>query len=175
MQKGFSIPTVFVLVAFLVLIPVLFWFVINGVDFSKSDNVRGTSTVNEKNIKPGLGISVVSKSGTWDLYEYMCKTKDECEASLTSGRNWGIVSGGETAGHEVMIEASDEWKDYKYVKLFVKPSWLGSDNGYKVMETGGIPLSEIVGFTDEGKKIEALFIPVSSLFDKYRKSGVFSD
>ncbi|OGC56599.1 hypothetical protein A3H26_01760 [candidate division WWE3 bacterium RIFCSPLOWO2_12_FULL_36_10] len=175
MQRGFFIPTVFVIVALLVLVPVLFWLLINRADISKSDNVRGASVVNEKYTKSGFAVSVISKSGTWDLYEYLCKTKDECEVSLNSGKNWGIVSGGETTGHEVMIEASDEWKDYKYLKLFAKPSWLGSDTGYRVIETGDITASEIVKFTDSSKEIETLFIPVSGLFDKYQKSAVFSD
>jgi len=175
MQKGFSIPAVFVLVALLIFVPVLFWFLTNRVDFSKADNVRGASVVSEKYAKSGFGVSVVSKSGTWDLYEYLCKTKDECEVSLTSGKNWGIVSGGETTEHDVMIEASDEWKGYKYLKLFVKPSWLGSDNRYRVIKSGDVLAPEVVKFIDSGKEIETLFIPVSGLFDKYQKSAVFSD
>ncbi len=70
----------------------------------------------------GLKVTVLSPSSSWDLMQYLCKTREECEKSQTSGKWWATVSGAPTTedGHEVFIERSPAWEDYGFLKVMVR-------------------------------------------------------
>lgn len=98
--------------------------------FSHKDqnaNVMGISSSDNSVEKKGVSVQVKSTSGTWDMYQYLCKTKDECLSDLFSGYSSGSVSGGASDNVNIYIEALNNWKDYEYLKIFVRPGW-GSDS-----------------------------------------------
>lgn len=123
MPKGFAQP--YLIVAVLVVIGA-------GVAvFAGSQNlsglVLGTKTRNEniyQNRVDGLKVTVISPDASWDLMQYVCKSRDECESSPTGGKWWATVSGAPTTedGHEVFIEKSNGWIDYGYFKVYAKSS-----------------------------------------------------
>lgn len=84
----------------------------------KRENVFRVATPSEQAIK----VLVVSPDYSWDLSQYLCQTYQECEKSISSGKWWATISGGPTnqEGHEVYIEKSQDWGDYKFLKLVVK-------------------------------------------------------
>jgi hypothetical protein len=136
MPKGFAQP--YLIVAVLVVIGA-------GVAvFAGSQNlaglVLGTKTRNEniyQNRVDGLKVIVISPNASWDLLQYVCKTRDECETSPTSGRWWATVSGAPTTedGHEVFIEKSPGWAGYGFLKVAVRQT--GSSDIYLDPDIGG--------------------------------------
>jgi len=80
--------------------------------------------------KTGVYVQVTSELGSWGMFEYLCVSKEECIDSLTSGRKWEEISGGATSGSSTRIVYSDLWKDYKYLKLFVKPGWASTTHPF---------------------------------------------
>lgn len=72
----------------------------------------------------GIKVTVISPKSSWDLTEYLCDTKEQCQKSATSGKWWATVSGAATTedGHEVFIEKAEGWKDYEFMRLGVKSS-----------------------------------------------------
>jgi len=82
----------------------------------------------------GIKVTVISPSSSWDLTEYLCDTKEQCQTSSTSGKWWATVSGAPTTedGHEVFIEKAAGWTGYGFLRLEVK-----SPNGvlYRLLDT----------------------------------------
>ncbi len=121
MSKGFAHP--YLIVAVLVIIGA-------GVAvFAGSPRLAGLvlgtksyDTKNYQNKVDGLKVTVISPNASWDLMQYVCKTRDECEKSPTSGKWWATVSGAPTTedGHEVFIEKSSGWADYGFLKVVVR-------------------------------------------------------
>jgi len=136
MSKGFAHP--YVLIVALVLIGA-------GVAvFTGSQNLSGL-VLGAKNRKEniyqdntnGFKVTVISKNTSWDLLQYLCKTREECETSVTSGKWWATISGAATTkdGHEVFIERSDNWADYRFLKIAVREAGLGKS--YLVPDSSG--------------------------------------
>jgi len=48
-----------------------------------SDDVKGVETD-----VSSLVVKVVSKSGSWDMFKYLCENKNQCVESLNSGNFW---------------------------------------------------------------------------------------
>lgn len=69
-------------------------------------------------------VTVISPNSSWDLIQYLCKTHEECEKSSTAGTWWSAVGGAATTldGHEILIDKSDKWSDYSFLKIFVRSS-----------------------------------------------------
>ena len=134
MPRGFAHP--YLLIAVLVIIG-------SGVIvYSGSKNISGlvlgTKTRKENiyyNRTSGIKVTVISPNSSWDLTEYLCATKEECEKSPTSGKWWKTVSGAPTTvdGHQVFIEKSADWFEYGYVKITVKT---GGSSGMYLSVTG---------------------------------------
>ena len=142
MPKGFAQP--YLILAVLVIVGV-------GIAiFAGSQDLAGfvlgakshKENIYQNNVE-GLKVTVISPSSSWDLLQYLCKTRNECETSLTSGKWWATVSGAPTTedGHEVFIEKSDGWSGYPYIKLYAKSSGgvtyrtLDSQDPYFVADT----------------------------------------
>ncbi len=123
MSKGFAHP--YLIIAVLVIVGAGIAF------FTGSPNlaglVLGAKTRKEnvyQNKVDGLKVTVISPKASWDLVQYVCKSRDECEKSATSGKWWATVSGAPTNddGHEVFIEKASGWGDYTYFKVYAKSS-----------------------------------------------------
>lgn len=67
----------------------------------------------------GVLVKVTSPKNSWNLEQFLCKTLQECLQSEKSGQWWASVSGAATDqnGHEVVIESSSSWQDYKFMKF----------------------------------------------------------
>lgn len=98
----------------------------------------------------GIKVTVISPSSSWDLTEYLCDTKEQCQKSVTAGKWWATVSGASTTedGHEVFIEKAEGWNSYGFMRLGVKSS-------------SGVPY-RLLG-TQETSAVVDITMPVTSL------------
>jgi hypothetical protein len=171
-QRGFNLPSVIILVTLFVSVPVLYFTLV--LKHPKTDNVRGVATEIASS-EGGVIVKVSSKNGTWDMFEFLCKSESECIQSLKSGKQWGVVSGGSTDGHEVLVEKSPEWKDFKFVKVFVHSAWGSISREFSALPTSDSGLVKIVEISDsEGEHMVAL-IPISGEDTKVRLLVEFHD
>jgi len=91
----------------------------------------------------GIKVTVISPSSSWDLTEYLCDTKEQCQESATSGKWWAMVSGAPTTedGHEVFIEKAVGWNGYGFIRLGVKSlngipyRLLGTQETFAIVDT----------------------------------------
>lgn len=123
-QYGFAVPALMLFIAAFLLIPVGFW--LAGAKKTFSVQVKGIETESQ----PGVNLQLVSKTGSWDLYKYACKTREECENGLYEGKKLESTHGGATEGSNVPISYTSSLKDYAYLKIFVKESKSPVDSGY---------------------------------------------
>jgi hypothetical protein len=151
-QNGFTLPVVLIFVLAFLAAPLVFWFS-SSKNSSKSDVQGVESTMS----KEGTYIQVTSQKGSWDLFEYLCKTKEECTDSLTSGKKWEAISGGTTSGSSIKINYSELWKDYTYLKVFVKPGWGGSTHSFALKNEFDASAVENKIFGND----QALILPIS--------------
>lgn len=172
---GYSVPIVIVIALLLLVIPAYFFIETNNFNSSSSENIRGAQTVGDAYAKPGFSVSITAQAATWDLVEYMCKSLDECISSVTAGSRLGTVSGGTTDLHEVIISYSDEWKDYEYIKFYVRSGWYTEGGMFKVIDLGEVPGSDIYTLSDGTNNYEAVIAPISSLTKNFYSSASFSD
>jgi hypothetical protein len=151
-QDGFTLPIVLIFVLAFLAAPLVFWYT-NSRSVTQP-SVQGAQSTNSKE---GTHIQVTSQNGAWDLVEYLCKTKDECTESLTSGKKWEAISGGVTSGSSIKINYSELWKDYQYLKVFVKPGWGTATKSYAVKNEFGATDAQVHSFGND----QALILPVS--------------
>lgn len=168
MQKGYARPLLLIVLPLIIALSLTYKVVSSRINSTKSENVMGTSTVNEK---PGFSVRVVSPDGTWELIQYVCTTLEECTSDLTSGKRVGSVGGGATALQELFVPAAPEWKDYKYIKYFVKPGWSSAQRTFKISELGTFTGSVKKTFTE----IDVVIAPVENVLATSQKSATFSD
>jgi hypothetical protein len=167
-MRGFSVPLV------LIVVLVVGGFVLFSFP-SSSDHIKGVSTVLQKNIAPGFGISIISKAPAWDLMEYLCVTQAECLVSLSSGKRLSTASGGATELKEVQVNYSNAWEGYSHIKLFVRPSWLVGSNSFRVVTPGDIPGTEVEKIPVGKNFQDVLLVPVAEISETFYKSATFSD
>jgi len=103
--------------------------------------VLGAKTRSEnlyQNKASGVKVTVISPKSSWDLTEYLCDTKEQCERSATSGKWWSTLSGASTTedGHEVFIEKAESWNQYEFLKIVVKEA--GPESVYMSSSIGGL-------------------------------------
>jgi hypothetical protein len=165
-KNGFAVPVVLIFVAIFLLMPLVFWWVSSR--NSRKEDVKGaeTSATSQK----GTYIQVTSQSGTWDLLEYLCKTKDECVSGLEAGKKWEGVSGGNTEGHTVNISYSDLWEGYNYLKVFVRPGWSSQQRAFNLVknETSGFEVTQV-------ENTPAVLVPIENLKNENYLYIVFFD
>lgn len=160
MQKGMSAPILLIAIA-LVGAGLYASFA-----FSRPEEVRGAS--NSAAISQGFSVLVTSPS-TWDFYEYLCTSLSECEKSLTSGVRYSVTSGGQTAGHEIVVAFADSWKDFEYIKVFARPGWGAVSSDFDLVNNSSVATKT---FTQDQQQVDAAFIPISNVSSEYIESLV---
>lgn len=151
-QYGFTLPVVLIFVLAFLAAPLVFW--LSSSKNSTQPDVQGAQATSSKE---GTYIQVTSEKGSWDLLEYLCKTKEECTSSLTSGKKWEAISGGVTEGSSIKINYSDLWRDYKYLKVFVKSGWGASAHTFMLKNEFGVAEAETTIFGND----QALILPIT--------------
>lgn len=173
-QRAISHPALIVMVSTVSLLVGSFWIFNNQINLSSGGNVQGTSVKNPS-VHPGFSIAVSSNNGGWDLVEYLCESSEECEEALTSGKRLGIVSGGSTEYHEVVVNYSDSWSGYSHVKYYVKPSNSNSDASFRVVASGNYPETKVITLSNNDTDYEVAISPISAVTGSFYKSVTFSD
>ena len=142
----------------------------------KSQDVKGANYQNNNPEKKGIGLIVNSRSGTWDLYKYVCKDENDCNSSLTSGKKLGISSGGEVQEYKVTLTPSSEWDTNNFLKVFVKPGWGSPERKFNinVLNSGESEL-KVVDMKDSGSTYEVLLIPLSRFKNEFLDIGSIND
>ena len=157
-----------IVIAILLALFLVFLVFYRGYVFTTS-GVKGVSSIGARNLKPGFGIEVVSNKGTWDMSVYLCKDKESCEVSLDSGLRWSTIGGGITPKKTVIIESQESWKDYKYVKVFVKPGW-GSVNREFKASSENVPLeARIESIKSAGQQFQTVIFSSFQIMSDFYK------
>ena len=116
---------------------------------SRDNQILGSSqSIRENTDKTGLVVTVKSTGPTWDFYEFLCKTYEECATSLEAGYQMPVISGGQTEGHEILIEPSSDWKQYSYIKYYVKNAWGLNSSQFLPVEPVNLPGTKILTSPD---------------------------
>lgn len=173
MQKGSSGLLVTILIAFLVALPITFWVVSKSL--SEDASVKGAATIEEQNAKPGFLVNIVANSGGWELVEYVCTSLDQCTSSATSGSRWASVGGGQTAGHQVVVDYSGDLESYTYMKLLVKSGWGDSLKSFKISDAGAVPNSKTYTLKSDTATYDVVIFPLIAVKDVFYTSATFSD
>ncbi len=152
---GFTVPVVVLFVLAFMIIPLGFW--LSGARSITSGEVRGVAS---SGVNSGTHLLIISNSGSWDVFEYLCKNKEECEKSLNSGKKLEAVSGGKTEGSTISLSYMESWKDYEFVKIYAKQGW--GSNGYGDFE---ITKKQVDGFGEviQLEKQNVLLIPIKDV------------
>ncbi len=156
------IPLIIVFLLAFVSVPVFYFFLINK--SNQLSNVKGART--EVSLNSGLILNVKSSAGGWDLHEILCKTKDECTKTLLSGKEWSVVSGGTTEGHEIKVSADQNWQDYKYMKVFVRSGWGSISRVFKILpnvKVTDVATYDMRTINYENSEYRVLVIPLDKL------------
>ena len=176
MQKGYSVPIVIIAIVLFLLLPLSFFVYKNNFSFSStSKNVKGASVEGDGFSRPGFSVSISSKNGNWDFVEYLCNSLNECNQSLYSGVRWGVTSGGATENHEIVVENTDEWGKYAYVKYFVRPAWPTTQRSFKVVNLGTYPDSKVYTLSDGNEDVETVIAKLIPGDTKFYISSSFAD
>jgi hypothetical protein len=168
MRKGSAWLLLIVIVVFL-MIPLGYWY-LNYRASVKS--VKGAKTLEIQN---GVYVVVNSNTGTWDLNSYLCKSKQECLESLTSGVKLETRSGGRALGVEVDLIYEDQWSDYSYLKIFVKPGWGTQGKVFEILDPGVVKESSSERITSGNVEYEVVLMPIKDLKSGFFKGAEFSD
>ena len=161
MKKAFTLPVVIVFIILFISVPLVFLFSITR----QKNNVKGAQATPPE-IENGFLVYVSSKSAMWDLNEYLCATQAECAGNLMSGKKWGVVSSGASQRHEVVVQATKEWDQYNYMKLFVKSPYGGGESQFSAtLSTQGLGTVEKI--TYENQTYDVVIVSLDEV-----KSGV---
>jgi hypothetical protein len=167
MRKTSFLPLALILCVFLIL-PVAFWFFNTKVD---KGTVQGAKV---KSDSRGVIIKVSSNYGTWEMSKYLCKTKDECLLSLTSGKSLDKVGGGVVENQDVAILYDQSFKDYSFLKVFIKPAWGSQARNFTASSIQGSPIS-IDNVSSNNSEYNVVIIPMSSLENSLEDIARFTD
>jgi hypothetical protein len=166
-SAGYTMPVVALFVLAFLVAPLGFW--IAGSHDLAQRQVQGAVSVH---LDEGVYVKIISGKGSWDLFQYLCKTQDECTQSLSSGRKWESLSGGITEGSSKRLNYSDTLNGYQFIKVFVKSGWGSSDkNMFRVDVTSLSPEVEMVQIDGA----DAVLIPVDVIKAAAFKQIIFSD
>mgnify|MGYP001013730207 CR=1 FL=1 len=123
MKKSFLIPLIIILV--FAGIPTAFWFLSSKENVDENvQGVRSGST--------GVVLKIVSNGGAWDMFKYVCESKEKCLESLESGKKLDVTSGGGIEEQSVAIKYTHEMESQEFMKIFVKPGWGTVERAFNV-------------------------------------------
>ena len=168
MKKSSLIPLVFIVSLFLI-IPAAFWVLTSN---PSNENVQGVSV--KSNVK-GILVRVDSNYGNWDMVKYLCTDKDTCETSLISGKGLDTTSGGQIANRDIAVEYTSDWKDYQYLKIYVRSGWGSQVREFNVSKIGSVPGMTIEKMIYGGSEYNVVFIPLDSVGQDLLPTVRFSD
>ena len=168
MRKSSLLPIALIISVFLVL-PVAF-FLLNS---KNTDGVvRGAKT---KSDSKGIIVKVSSNYGTWEMSKYLCKTKEECLASLASGKSLDTTGGGIVENYDVFISYTSDWDNYSYLKVFIKPAWGSQARQFIASYPQGFSSVSVDSISSEGSKINVILVPLGRLDDSSVEVAKFTD
>lgn len=167
MPKGFTATTLAIIVTIVLTSSLIGWVLYSN---ATAPMVSGVSTTGVS-IEPGFSVDVISNSGTWDVYVFLCEKKDACLSSLNSGVRWITRGGGVTADSEVFVETADSWKKYDYVKVFAKAGWGSPDRKFTVAQER-VPVDVSI---NEVEGVNVVLLPTEDLHTDFYKVARFSD
>lgn len=168
MKKSSLIPLVFIISLFLI-VPATFWVLTSK---TSNENVQGVSI---KSDTKGVLVRVDSNYGNWDMAKYLCKDKETCEVSLISGKGLDTTSGGQVKNGDVAVEYTADWKDYQYLKIYVRSGWGSQVRDFSVSKIGSVPGMTIEKMTYGGSDYSVVFIPLDSIGETLLPTVRFSD
>lgn len=168
MRKSSFLPLALILCVFLIL-PVAFWFFNSKID---EGTVQGAKV---KSDSKGVIIKVSSNYGTWEMSKYLCKTKDECLLSLTSGKSLDTVGGGVVENQDVAILYDQSFKDYAFLKVFIKPAWGSQARNFNAFSIQNFSQIFIQNIFDNNSEYSVVIIPMSSLENSLEDIARFTD
>lgn len=172
-NRGFTVPIVVLLTLLFLLLPVIFLYTFNS---SPESSVKGASAKTPSN---SLSVKITSPNGSWDLQQYLCKDKKDCQSELLSGKRTSTVSGGKTSGQFVLVNQPDKVEDYKYLKIFVQSSWGSKTSAFKLINANVLTTmsAEKVGLKENNVNYDVVLIPLSvfSTSDTYQESIEFQE
>lgn len=171
MSKGSVMFVLVVFVSIFLLIPLGFFI------FSKDTNsadVKGAKISNVQSTFSGIRVEIAS-SGTWDLYQYLCVDREECIEGLDSGTAWGKVSGGSVKNYAVEIKSDYKWKNYSYLKLYVRSGWGSTSGLFNIISVDSALNAVSENIIYKGVQYSVLLIPIEGVLDNFGGSVSFSD
>lgn len=171
MRRAFSLPIVIVLVTLIATPLLAFAFFARS---TQNPTVKGVSTKN-LGAQKGITLQISSISGTWDLYEYLCTSKESCLSSLDAGNRLQTLSGGASEDHEIVIDYSDEMKNYAFLKVYVKSSWGSQGRRFSLQDSGLIAPADYATLKLADTTVDVVLIPVKELSSENSKVIYFSD
>lgn len=169
-MRGFSAPLLLILISGILIGS---FFV-----YSKtvsSNNVQGISTESAETLKQGLQLSIVSGNSSWEMLKYLCKTEDECLENLDSGKRLDKMSGSPTELRDISLTPDDAWKEYSYLKVYVRSSLDLINSGFRVLSLGNVPGTLAKDIKSGSSSVGVVLIPIQPLFENFYKSATFSN
>jgi len=168
MRKTSFLPLALIICVFLIL-PVAFWFFNTRVD---KGSVRGAKI---KSDSKGVIVKVSSNYGTWEMSKYLCKTKDECLLSLTSGKSLDKVGGGVVENQDVAVLYDQSFKDYSFLKVFIKPAWGSQARNFTASSIQDLSKISVENISSNDYEYSVVIIPMSSLENSLEDIARFTD
>jgi hypothetical protein len=175
MKKGFTAWYVIMFLILFISLPLLLWHAIFKENAVTRPIVKGASSVNSS--RNGVEINVVSLMGSFDLYQFVCPSKEECEKELLGGKKYAVVSGGKSdeAGKSIFVENSDLLDEFEYMKIFVRSGWGSASTPYSIKSIQSVEGAYITDISDSGSKYSAVVFPLKTLSEGRSGPINFSD
>jgi hypothetical protein len=123
----------------------------------------------------GVLVRVDSNYGNWDMVQYLCKDKETCATSLISGKGLDTTSGGQVKNRDVAIEYTLDWKDFQYLKIYVRSGWGSQVREFNVSRIGSVPGMTVEKMTYGGSEYNVVFVPLDIIGQNLLPTVRFSD
>lgn len=175
-QKGYTLPALLLIVALIISLP-LYTVVQNKWAESGIREVQGVSSNRAgSDSKYGFTTKIRTTNDTWTLTENLCKTLEECVESMESGTKFAILNGAHVEEHEIVINYSPSWKDFEYLKIYVKEglNTNGRNKNYMVSDEGEIPNQYLETFTQNERTVTTVIIPLETLRKGFHVGPTFT-
>jgi hypothetical protein len=138
---------------------------------SKKQDVLGVTQAAPAVERKGFSVLVKSNGPTWDFYEFLCSSLEQCRQSPEAGYQLPLISGGQTEGHEIIVEPNSEWSRYTHIKYYVKGGWGQGSSEFKLITPSRIAGAELGDFDG----MSYVILPITSVKQGFDASAVFSN